>query len=28
VILQRVSFRAGEASVAVEVEGQRVRILP
>ena len=27
-ILQRVSFRAGEASVAVEIEGQRVRILP
>jgi hypothetical protein len=28
VILQRVSFRAGEASVALEIEGQRVRILP
>ena len=28
VILQRVSFRAGEASVAVDIEGQRVRILP
>lgn len=28
VILQRVSFRGGEARVAVEIEGQRVRVLP
>ncbi len=28
VILQSVSFRAGDGSVALEIEGQRVRILP